>query len=191
MNVTEAIHKRRNVKPEDFNGKIISDEVLNEILELANWAPNHGRTEPWRFFIFDKSSLGEFAAVQEQVYRDHAPAEKFKEEVALKFARRIEKVSHAIVIASARGNNPNIPVLEEIQATAIAVQNMWLGATERGVAMYWGSGGPTYFPEFKEPFGLNHEDQILGFLYLGYADQIADGVRQTSIEHKITRVQFD
>jgi len=190
MNVTEAIRKRRNIKPELFNGKLISEEDLNKILELANWAPNHGRTEPWRFFVFDKSALQEFAAVQEDVYRNHIPKEKFKEEVAQKFARRIEKVSHVVVIASARGKNPNIPVIEEIQATAIAVQNIWLGATELGIAMYWGSGGPTYLPEFKEPFGLGEEDQILGFLYLGYTDEKVEGVRQSGIENKVTRVQF-
>lgn len=191
MNVSEAIHARRNIKPELFNGEIIPEEDIEGILELANWAPNHGRTEPWRFFVFDKSSIHEFAAVQEEVYRTHIPKEKFKEETAQKFAKRIEKVSHVIVVASARGNNPNIPVIEEIQATAIAVQNMWLGATERGISMYWGSGGPTYLPEFKAPFGLGESDQILGFLYLGYSDEKIEGVRHTKIDAKVTRVNFD
>ena len=190
MNVTEAIRSRRNIKPELFNGKIISEEDIQALLELANWAPNHGRTEPWRFFVFDKSALPEFAAVQEDVYRNFIPREKFNEEKAQKFGQRTEKVSHVIVIASARGNNPNIPVIEEIQATAIAVQNMWLGATEKGIAMYWGSGGPTYLPEFKEPFGLGEEDQILGFLYLGYTDEKVEGIRQTGIEAKVTRVDL-
>jgi nitroreductase len=190
MNVTEAIHSRRNIKPELFNGKLIPEEDVNAILELANWAPNHGRTEPWRFFVFNSTALNEFATVQEEIYRNHIPKDKFKEEVAQKFAKRIDKVSHVIVIASARGKNPNIPVIEEVQATAIAVQNMWLGATERGIAMYWGSGGPTYLPEFKEPFGLGDEDQILGFLYLGYTDEKVEGVRQTGIDSKVTRVEF-
>jgi len=187
MELITAIETRRNIKPESFNGNIISESDLEKILEAANWAPTHGRTEPWRFFVFGPDTRYELAQIQRDVYTQHAPKESFTEEKAMKFVQRMEKVSHAIVIGSVCGSHPSIPDIEEIQATAIAVQNLWLRATDLGIATYWGSGGPTYYPAFKKEFGLREQDYITGFLYLGYTDTWPDGSRKSSIDTKVTR----
>ena len=50
--VLQTIRERRTIKPKEFLQETISDEVINEILESANWAPNHGKTEPWRLTVF-------------------------------------------------------------------------------------------------------------------------------------------
>src|SRR5690349_19906342 len=50
-----------SVKTEKMNGRQINDEVINELLSLADWAPTHARTEPWRFIIFGGSGVQRFA----------------------------------------------------------------------------------------------------------------------------------
>lgn len=35
----------------------IPDESIWKLLELANYAPNHKRTEPWRFVVFSEEKL--------------------------------------------------------------------------------------------------------------------------------------
>jgi nitroreductase len=187
MELIEAIEKRRNIKPESFNGKIIPENQFQLILEAANWAPTHGRTEPWRFFVFGPENRYELAQIQRDVYTQNAPADTFSEEKAKKFEERMKWVSHAVVIGGVTGAHPSIPAVEEIQATAIAVQNMWLRATDLGIAAYWGSGGPTYYPEFKKEFGLREQDFISGFLYFGYTDSWPSGSRKSDIEGKVTR----
>ncbi|MEZ4684680.1 MAG: hypothetical protein R3B47_00980 [Bacteroidia bacterium] len=63
-----------------------------------------------------------------------------------------------------RGANAKIPVIEEVEAVACAVQNMYLTTFALGLAGYWSSGGMTYHPAMKELFHLGEEDQCLGFL---------------------------
>ena len=46
------IKNRRTVTPKDYlSGGRITDEDLNTILEAANWAPTHNKTQPWRYVM--------------------------------------------------------------------------------------------------------------------------------------------
>ena len=55
------IRKRRSVFPRQFNGEIIDDLIINEILINANTAPTHKITQPWLFKVFSKASKIELA----------------------------------------------------------------------------------------------------------------------------------
>jgi nitroreductase len=85
-----------------------------------------------------------------------------------------------------RGASQNIPEIEEIAATACAVQNMLLVAAEKNIAAYWGTGGMCYHPSMRKYFGFGEQDEIIGFLYLGYTDkEHSAGFRNTGIEEKV------
>ena len=85
-----------------------------------------------------------------------------------------------------RGTNPKIPVLEEIAATAAAIENVLLGATAAGVASFWSTGGMTHKQPMKDFLQLNEEDVVIGIIYLGYSDETFEGKRATHMEDKIT-----
>ena len=57
--VLENIKNRRTIKPKEFLNKEIPRNVIEDILESANWAPNHGRTEPWRLTVFSGKGITE------------------------------------------------------------------------------------------------------------------------------------
>jgi uncharacterized protein involved in response to NO len=42
---------------QDMNGEQVSDAEVQQILEAANWAPTHGKTEPWRFAVLARSTV--------------------------------------------------------------------------------------------------------------------------------------
>lgn len=166
QDISAVIRRRRNIKPENFSGELIDDSLIEELLENANWAPTHGYTEPWRFFVHSGEGLKAFSLAHAEMYKAHSP--DFKPVKYDKILNRTAKTSHLIAIGMQRGSNPKIPQIEEIEATAAAVQNIWLSATAHGIACYWGSGGMTYHTAMKAHFGLSaEEDLILGFLYLG------------------------
>ena len=54
--ITEIIKSRKSIYPHQFNGKIISKEVIIQLIENANYAPSHKMTQPWRFKIFLESA---------------------------------------------------------------------------------------------------------------------------------------
>ena len=49
MDVETAIRTRRTHKA--FGPEPLPREELEELLELARWAPNHHLTAPWRFRV--------------------------------------------------------------------------------------------------------------------------------------------
>jgi nitroreductase len=183
------IQTRRTVKPFLMNGQVIPPEQLSDILQLANWAPTHGLTEPWRFIVYGGEKVKEFCRQHADLYRDTIPAEKFTDEKYDKLLHMGDQASHLVVAVMQRGQLPAIPVLEEIAAASCAVQNMLLGATALGIASYWGSGGMAYHPAMKKLLALQEEDLVLGIIYLGYTDKELTGRRNSPIQSKITLVQ--
>lgn len=180
------IEKRRTVKPAEMNGKIIADETVNHLLQLADWAPTHGRTEPWRFIVYGPDKVKSFAQDHAGMYRDNTPQERFKQPTFDNLQRAADGASHAVIAYMRRGSNPNIPEAEEIAATACAVQNLLLGATENGIGSFWSSGGMALQPAMKNYLGLREEDKVLGIIYLGYSDQPAkEGKRTVPLSEKV------
>ena len=41
--------------------------VLEQMLEAANWAPTHGRTEPWRFVVLGADALQDMITLTDRV----------------------------------------------------------------------------------------------------------------------------
>jgi len=184
--IKNNILSRRTVKPEAMNGKLIDDEQIAQLLELANWAPTHGHTEPWRFVVFSGAGLKAISNFHADLYKRDMEAKEMKPAKYDKILNRTSKISHLIAIGMKRGDHPKIPSKEEHASAAIAAQHIWLGAAAKGIACYWGSGGMTYHPEMKKHLGLEgEEDQLLGFLYLGYTDETAiKGKRLSEISQK-------
>jgi len=184
--IQHIIHTRRTTKPHLMNGKQIPEEQVKELLQLANWAPTHGLTEPWHFVVYAGEKVKEFCQQHANLYKLHIPAEKFATEKYEKLTHMGDLASHVVIAIMQRGKLPNIPVLEEIAASACAVQNILLGATAMKIASYWGSGGMAYHPAMKTFLKLQEEDLVLGIIYLGYSDKTLTGRRNSPIHAKIT-----
>jgi nitroreductase len=168
----EIVINRRSTKPADFNGKKIEDEHIRQLLELANWAPSHGLTEPWRFVVYSGEAVRQFCQQHADQYKQITPPDKFAAAKYEKQAHNGDLASHLIIVHMKRGANPAIPALEEVCATAAAADNILLGAEALGIAVLWSTGGTVLQPVMKEYLGLGPEDSILGLLYLGYTDEL-------------------
>lgn len=165
--IERCIRQRRSIKPSEFSDQPVLDEVVQRMLEAANWAPTHGRTEPWRFFVFTadaRRQLGDHLARFYQEMMDAAA----KPSKADKLRMNADRSSHVIVIAMSRQKCGKIPRIEEVEAVACAVQNLHLMATACGVAGYWSSGTAICNDLMKNHLGLDEEDQVLGIFYVGY-----------------------
>jgi len=183
--ISEVIKNRRSIKPAKMNGKKIPDEQVNQLLQLANWAPTHGRTEPWRFFVYAGDKVKEFCSQHAELYKALTPSAKFEQAIYDKQLHYGDLASHLIIAIMQRGNSPKIPVLEEIAATAAAIQNILLGVSATGIAGFWSTSGMTHHPAMKDFLELKKEDVVMGTLYLGYSDEQSEGKRQTTMEEKV------
>lgn len=183
--IKNIIETRRTVKPVQMNGRRIPDEQVQELLALADWAPTHGYTEPWRFTVFSRPA--DFCSQHAELYRQHTEPEQFQALNYEKYLHMGDEASHVVVVVMQRGNLAKIPVLEEAAATAAAIQNILLGATALGISSFWSTGGLTYHPAMKAWLQLREEDQVMGVLYLGYSDKpVQPGRRNIPLPEKVT-----
>ena len=181
--IKDIIKNRRAVFPAQYNEESITKEEITAVLESANWAPTHRRTEPWRFKVFhgeSQKALGEFMA---ETYKN--TAEKFSERTYVKMKENPVKAGCIIAICMQRDPKESVPEWEEIASTAMAVQNMWLTASEMRIGAYWSS------PSVKKHLGkfvdLSEGERCLGFFYMGrYDGELPEGTRKSTIEEKTT-----
>lgn len=168
--VTEIIRRRRAIFPKTYlPGKLVEKEVIEQLLENANWAPTHRLTEPWRFQVFhSEESRRALAAMFRDFYRKNTPPESFSEEKMEKTAENALRSGAVIAIVMQRDPEEKIPEWEEIASVAMAVQNMWLSCTEIGLGCYWSS--PKAALTANEFLQLQPGQRCLGLFYLGWHD---------------------
>lgn len=154
-----------------MNGREIPDEQILQLLELADWAPTHGHTEPWRFYIYGGKNLRRFGQLHSDLYWKHTEESKRSEAKRDKLTESARLASHLIITVLKRDAHGKIPQSEELSSVSAAMQNMLLGATALGIASFWSTGGMAYHPSLKALVGLGEEESVVGFLYLGYSDE--------------------
>ncbi len=184
--ISEIIRSRRAVFPSQYNDTPISKEEINTILEAANWAPTHRRTEPWRFKVFHSAdSREQLAQFLGKKYEETVtPYSEFKHK---KVMDKPLQSGCVIAICMQRDPKESVPEWEEVASTAMAVQNMWLVAHDMGVGTYWST------PALKNYLGdlvsLAPGEKCLGFFYMGkYDNALPEGERKTAIEEKTSWV---
>jgi len=176
------IKSRRSIMPKDLSGSSLTTAEVELVLEAANWAPTHHKTEPWRYTVVQgREAISEYLDMLDTWYsenREDIPEADYDRFVAkLSGARSTwpEKVSHLVVIGMARQALPEkkLPEWEEISAVACSVQNMHLALSSiEGGAGFWSSH--TWCRMFRDSqdmrdfLGLkDKEDRVLGAFLMG------------------------
>jgi nitroreductase len=151
MDVDEAIRTRRTHKV--YGREPVAREVLDELFELAAWAPNHNLTNPWRFRVVGPDALAQMKRVA-------------GEEAAAKLDR-----APTLVVASAKQGGDPVQDEEDLAASAVAVYIVLLGAHARGLAGYWRTPELLRRPEGRAAAGVPDDERVLGLIHLGPARQ--------------------
>jgi nitroreductase len=147
VHVDDAIRGRRTHK--SFAPEPVPRALLEELFDLARFAPNHHLTQPWRFRVLGPESLArlkEAAGPTEAPKLDRAPT---------------------LVVASARLTGAQQQDEEDVCATAAAVYAVLLGAHARGLASYWRTPAVLRTREGREAVGVPEEERVLGLIHLG------------------------
>lgn len=186
MNILDIIKERRSIDPDLFSGEIVSEEIIKNMLESANWAPTHGFTEPWRFVVYNRNKVQDFGNFHAELFKKLTTPEHFLEKKYEKIKYRAKNCSNVIICINKRGDKSNIPEIEELAATSAAIENMLLVATANNVATFWSTGGMCYHDEFKKYFGFSDSDKVLGIIYVGKYNNVQhEGKRNTNWDEKV------
>ena len=151
MDVETAIRTRRTHKA--FGPEPLGREQIEELLELARWAPNHNLTAPWRFRVVGPRAL-----------------ERLKEAAGPEGATKLDRAPTLIVVSCAAAEDP-VQAEEDLHATAVASYIVLLAAHARGLAGYWRTPGLLRAPEGRAAVGLPEGERFVGLLHLGPSRQ--------------------
>src|SRR5437868_15152793 len=115
MEVEEAIRTRRTHKA--YRPEPVDRELLEEILDLARWAPNHNLTNPWRFRVVGPEALN-----------------KLKQAAGPESAPKLDRAPTLVVASATQIGDDPIRDQEDMLAAAAAVYILLLAAHARGLA---------------------------------------------------------
>lgn len=142
-----------------------SADELEQMFASAVRAPDHGRLRPWHFVVIGQDRRAAFGAVMADSLRRR---DSLASEPELQRERDKAFRSPVIVVVAAqvkRGHK--IPEIEQIASASAAAQTIMLAAPALGYGAVWKTGAPAYDPAVKTALGLQAEDDIIGFLYIG------------------------
>jgi nitroreductase len=139
---------------------------LELLLRAALRAPDHGLLRPWRFVLVRGEALdrlGEVFARALAARRPDAP----EEDLARERAKTRRAPLLLVVVSRPRAGVANVPVVEQVLSAGAAAVNVLLAAHALGYGAMWRTGAAAYHPLVHDALGLDPEESIVGFLYLG------------------------
>jgi nitroreductase len=167
MEIDEAIRSRRTFKA--FRPEPVERAILEELLDLARWAPNHHLTNPWRFRVLGPESLARLKRAAAELAVAETPgaeAGKLGEAAAAKLDR-----APTLIVCSARRSEDPVQDEEDRYAAACAAYIVLLGAHARGLAGYWRTPAIMRSPAGSQAVGLPDDEHFIGLLHLGRPGQ--------------------
>ncbi|HZN87388.1 MAG TPA: nitroreductase family protein [Thermoleophilaceae bacterium] len=151
MELADAIRTRRTHKA--YAPEPVERELLDELFELARWAPNHHVTNPWRFRVLGPDSLA-----------------RLKEAAGAEAAAKLERAPTLVVASAAQSGDP-VQDEEDVCAAAVASYIVLLAAHDRGLAGYWRTPEVLRRPDGRAAVGVGEDEHVIGLLHLGRARQ--------------------
>ncbi len=189
--LSKIIQARQSLYPMQMQeGAKIPDQDIWNLLENANYAPSHKRTEPWRYIVFSGERLIEFFDKMADIYTQLTPKEDFKAEKIDKFRKKAKTLSHLIAVWMKRDEKELVPVQEEEYAVACSVQNILLSMKPLNIIGYWGTGKIAFCEEMKEYLNLGTKDKCMGFLQLGVPKKGLPDIPKTAMSPIQEKVEW-
>jgi nitroreductase len=147
MDVETAIRTRRTHKA--FGSEPLPRALIEELLDLARWAPNHNLTAPWRFRVIGPRALAEL-----------------KEAAGPEAGAKLERAPTLIVASCVLSGEP-VQDEEDLHAAAVASYIVLLAAHGRGLAGYWRTPAVLRSEDGRRAVALPADERFVGLLHLG------------------------
>jgi nitroreductase len=151
MEVERAIRTRRTHKA--FAPEPLPRALLDELLDLARWVPNHHLTNPWRFRVLGQEAL----AMLKRIAGPEAAA-------------KLDRAPTLVAVTAKRSDDP-VQDEEDLCATACATYAVLLAAHSRGLAGYWRTPAVLRGEEGRAALEIPSDERFVALIHLGWPRQ--------------------
>lgn len=178
--VAELVRSRRTIH--SFRPDRPPDQQIEDAIAVAQWAPNHHRTEPWHFFLLGEEAIGRIIDVNARLVADrkgHAAGAAKR--------RRWSTIPGWLVVTCSRSDD-ELRQEEDYAACCCAVQNLSLVLWSRGIGLKWTTGQVTRHQELFHLLNIDPEQQkSVGIFWYGYPSEVPVQNRKT-LDQILTRI---
>ena len=133
---------------------------LDILLRLAARVPDHGKLAPWRFIILEPAAKAVFADRLEALANSRGDARA----VAKLGKLKIPPLGVAVV---SRPRPGEIPEWEQLLSAGAVCTTLLYAAQALGYGANWITDWYAYDDEAKAILGLESEERVAGFIFLG------------------------
>ncbi len=164
MQFDDVLRTRRSHK--QFSGAPMERELLETLVELATWAPNHKVSEPWRFTIVTPPHFPLLLDAMTAALGPEALTEKGQAKIA-KGKAILLGAGGIIALRQVLEPGDAVRQREDYAACACAMQNMQLAAWARGWGSFWTTSEVWVGPRLAEFWHVGPEQTLVGALVFG------------------------
>ena len=180
MELFEAIHNRQTqgkVKPDP-----LPRETIEKLLSAAVQAPNHYKVRPWRFVVLTgegRNKLGEVMAASQGDRKPDLSQEALDKTRSLPLRAPV-----VIAVGVDKPTEEKVIEVENISAASASCMNILLAATALGLGAIWRTGEWARDAKVKEFLGLDVDQHVVGFIYVGVPEFTHDPYERPSFEDR-------
>lgn len=142
-----------------------SDEEIEQIMQAAMSAPDHGELKPYRFLVIQGQARHELSQVFEQAVRSRNP--QADQPTIDKQKNKPLRSPMIIVVIACLTEIPKIPEIEQLLSAGCAAQHIQLACRAMGYGSVWLTGDNAYDIHVYQALGLDMNERIIGFIYTG------------------------
>jgi nitroreductase len=162
--VLSFLATRRSASAVTLTGPGPSADEVKTLIALASRVPDHGKLAPWRFIILEGAGKAAYAERLEALAQSRNDAR-----AVAKLAKLKTPPMGIAVVSSPRAHE--IPEWEQVLSSGAACTTLLYAALAMGYGANWITDWYAYDAEAKAILGLNSEEKVAGFVFIGAAKE--------------------
>lgn len=207
------MHTRRTIN--DFEPVLPAgwEGAIERAVRAAVMAPNHKRTEPWRFQLLGPRRIEAICELNAQLVRESGKGEaaaekKLKRWLAMPGWLVVTRALTEAEMQGAKGaeagvegaggveggpggggamNEPSGLPREDYAAVCCAIQNLCLSLHAEGLGTKWTSGPVNFDNRFAAAAGLPPNEEVVGTLWFGTPEKVPEPPRKRLAMEEVLR----
>mmetsp|Transcript_12955 Transcript_12955/g.24347 ORF Transcript_12955/g.24347 Transcript_12955/m.24347 type:complete len:270 (+) Transcript_12955:53-862(+) len=165
------------------------EEVVNRAIVSAIYAPNHKRTEPWRFHLLGPNTIRQVCELNAKLVAD----KKGEKAGQRKLERWLQMPGWVVVTCRSDFGEKEVQSMdipaglarEDYAACCCAVQNFCLSLHNAGLGTKWSTGNVNFDARFHEILGLENGEYSVGIIWFGTPTKIVEAPERKKGLHEV------
>lgn len=169
------------------------EQMLEKAIESAVYAPNHKRTEPWKFHLLGPKAIRKVCELNASIVSDKKGVKAGEK----KLKRWLQMPGWLVVTcqtnnstdgsssSSSSMEDPASIEREDYAACCCAVQNLCLSLHHAGMGTKWTTGPVNFDSRFSDIVGLETNEYVVGTIWFGTPETVPEPPNKKKSTNKV------